>query len=114
MKLKTAAGIIILGLGMILLGSCQKVLSGTGYVYDKSTRKPIDGAMVRAYLDTPSPDAYVMTTYSGTDGGYYVYTQPYTCTGTCPKVIVEISKTGYNAAIVSSPNNDTTFLQASR
>lgn len=110
MKLKNIAGILTLGLVMFLLGSCQKVLSGTGYVYDKTTHKPIEGALVRAFLDTPSPDALVMSTYSKADGGYYVYTQPYTCSGTCPKVVVEISKSGYVGAIVKSPNNDTTYL----
>ncbi|MBN2639210.1 MAG: hypothetical protein JXR65_09015 [Bacteroidales bacterium] len=110
MKLKRVAFFIILILTGILFSSCQKVISGAGYVYDSNTRQPIEGALIRAYLDHPSPDAFVMNTQTQSDGGYYVYTQPYACSGTCPKIVVEIIKNGYESAIVESPHNDTTYL----
>lgn len=105
--LTVSLGLLFIGL---FLSSCQKVISGTGYVYDSVSRQPLEGVLVRAYLDHPSPDAFVMNTKTTVNGAYYVYTQPYSCSGTCPKLVVEIIKNGYQSAIVESPNNDTTYL----
>lgn len=113
MNIKILALGFLLIIAALITGGCQKIISGTGYVYDYKTRQPIEGAEVRAYLDHPSPDALVMTTQTQANGSYYVYTQPYSCSGTCPKIVVEIIKQGYQSAIVQSPNNDTTFLKQS-
>jgi len=110
MKKNRLSGVILLFAAILLLGSCQKKLTGAGYVFDKTSRQPIEGALVQAYLDHPSSDARVMSTYTAANGGYYVYSQPYSCTGTCPEIVVEISKDGYETEIVRSPNNDTTYL----
>lgn len=94
----------------LLASGCQKVISGTGYVYDKSTGLPLQGATVDAYLGSPTTDAGFMTTQTDAKGGYYVHSQPYKCTGTCPDLYVSISKSGYHGQYVKSPHNDTTYL----
>jgi hypothetical protein len=96
------------------LSGCQKTISGTGYVYDKSTGIPLPGATVIAYLNNPSNDAIIMSTQTDAKGAYYVHSQPYSCTGTCPDLYVSITKTGYQGVYVKNPNNDTTYLVRSR
>ena len=110
MKKIHLAGILMLGFMLLVFAGCQKKLTGTGYVYDQETRKPLEGALVEAYLDHPSPDARFMRTLTSNDGSYYVFTQPYSCSGTCPNIVVEIGKTGYKTAFKENPNNDTTYL----
>lgn len=100
---------VLLFLSFFLSG-CQKVISGTGYVVDKSTLQPIQGALVEAYLGNPSPDALQMSTQTNAQGAYYVYTQPYTYSGTYPTLYVNISMKGYQGAYVRNPHNDTTYL----
>lgn len=94
----------------LLVSGCQKVISGTGYVYDKGTGRPLQGATVTAYLGSPTPDAGIMTTQTDSKGAYYVHSQPYSCAGTCPDLYVSISKSGYTGQYVKNPNNDTTYL----
>lgn len=96
------------------MSGCQKIISGTGYVYDKSTRLPIEGAIVEAYLNHPSTDALIMSTQTDAKGSYYVRSQPYSNTGTRPDLYVGISKSGYQGQYVKNPNNDTTYLVRSR
>ncbi|MBE0650268.1 MAG: carboxypeptidase regulatory-like domain-containing protein [Bacteroidales bacterium] len=96
------------------MSGCQKTISGTGYVYDKSTKLPIQGANVIAYLNSPSSDAAFMSTQTDAKGSYYVRSQPYSSTGTRPDLYVSISKPGYQGAYVKNPNNDTTYLVHSR
>lgn len=112
-KLSGISILIVLSLVLFLSG-CQKVISGTGYVYDKSTGLPIQGATVNAYLGSPSTDAMFTSTLTDAKGSYYVRSQPYSCTGTCPALYVGISKSGYTGQYVKNPHNDTTYLVRSR
>ncbi len=104
---------VILSLWLFMSG-CQKTISGTGYVYDKGTGVPIADATVDAYLNHPSADAIIMVTQTDAKGAYYVHSQPYSCTGTCPDLYVKIFKLGYQEQYVKNPDNDTTFLVHSR
>ncbi len=96
------------------VSGCQKTISGSGYVYDKSTHQPIQGAVVTAYLNAPTTDNVFGGTQTDAKGSYFVQSPPYSCTGTCPDLYVSIAKTGYQGAYVKNPNNDTTYLVRSR
>jgi len=110
MKRLSVGSIVAVVALWLLVSGCQKIISGTGYVYDKSTRLPLQGATVNAYLGSPTADASFMTTQTDAKGSYYVHSQPYSCTGTCPDLYVSISKSGYQGQYVKNPHNDTTYL----
>ncbi len=97
----------------LMLVSCQKTISGNGVVLDKNTGLPVNNAVVQAFLDHPSPDAFQMRTVTDASGRYFVSSDPQVCTGSCPDLYVEISKEGYEGAYIKNPHGDTTFLQPS-
>jgi hypothetical protein len=101
------ATVLFTGLGF---SSCQKIISGNGYVYDKSSRQAIAGAKVMVYLEHPSPETLQMQTETDNKGAYMAASMPYTCTGTCPDLVVSIVADGYQSEYVRNPNGDTTFL----
>jgi len=104
--------ILFISLTMVVLGlsSCQKNIRGNGYVFDKQSGLAIEGATVRAYLEHPSPDTYQMQTNTDKHGSYFVNSQPYACSGTCPDLYVSIVANGYQLEYVKNPHGDTTFL----
>lgn len=110
MKRLTEVSLVAVFALWLLASGCQKIISGTGYVYDKSTGLPLQNATVNAYLGSPTADAGFMTTQTDAKGSYYVRSQPYSCTGTCPDLYVSISKSGYQGQYVKNPHNDTTYL----
>ncbi len=105
------ASLWFLGFGMVFLFlSCQKTISGNGVVIDKDSGLPLKGVSVDAYLEHPSSDTFQMHTETDANGNYFVYSNPQTCTGSCPDLYVEIIMTGYSSAYVKNPHGDTTFL----
>jgi len=97
-------------LGLMGLSSCEKTISGNGYVYDKVSQQPIAGATISVYLEHPSPDTFQMETETDNNGAYYAFSNPYSCTGSCPDLVVRIVADGYQLEYVRNPNGDTTFL----
>ncbi len=109
---KTLLLIIILIFNVIiLLPSCGKYLDGIGYVYARDTHLPIENVLVKAYIDHPSPDAFQMQTHTGTNGGYYVYSDKIGCGFTCPDLVVQLIIDGYQSEIIKNPNGDTVFMK---
>ncbi len=94
----------------ISLSSCQKIISGNGYVYDQVSKQPIAGATILVYLEHPSPETMQMQTETDSKGAYTAASMPYACTGTCPALVVGIVANGYQSEYVRNPNGDTTFL----
>ncbi len=110
MKFKRITGLILILLFTFSLWSCQKAVSASGYVVDSTSKFPLNNVLIEAFLNHPSPDAFVMRTRTNQEGAYYVYTQPFPCTGTCPELVVQISLDGYQPQTIKNPHNDTTYL----
>ncbi len=101
---------LIFLVGIISFSSCQKTISGNGYVFDKEKGVPVVGASVSAYLDHPGSETLQMQTETDKQGAYIVASQPYACTGSCPDLVVSIVADGYQSEYVRNPHGDTTFL----
>ena len=99
--------VIVFAIG---LSSCEKVISGNGYVYGKPDRQPIAGAAITVYLEHPSSETVQMYTETDQQGAYKAFSNPYVCTGTCPDLVIRIEADGYQSEYVRNPNGDTTFL----
>lgn len=110
MRIKILSQIIVIILFTFLFSACQKIISGHGYVYDKSSGQPIAGAGIMVYLEHPSPETLQMQTETDKKGAYTAASMPYACTGTCPDLVISIVANGYQSEYVRNPNGDTTYL----
>ncbi len=110
MKNRSIFRFIFLMIVVAGLSSCQKIISGKGYVYDQVSKQPIAGATILVYLEHPSPESMQMQTETDSKGAYTAASMPYACTGTCPALVVGIVANGYQSQYIKNPDGDTTFL----